>query len=90
MDQKHLFKQLVDFQKTTFDNSFNALATLQEQGEAMINSSLKQAEWLPEEGKKVVTDWLEAYKKARTEFKNTVDGNYKKVQEFFDSAKTDV
>jgi F0F1-type ATP synthase delta subunit len=90
MDQKHLFKQIIDFQKTTFDNSFNALATLQEQGESIINASLNQAEWLPAEGKKAISEWLEAYKKARMEFKNTVDNNYKKVQEFFDSTKTDV
>jgi sugar-specific transcriptional regulator TrmB len=90
MDQKHLFKQIIDFQKATFDNSFKALATLQEQGETMINASLNQAEWLPAEGKKAITEWLEAYKKARTEFKNTVDNNYKKVQEFFDSTGTDV
>ena len=90
MDQKHLFKQIIDFQKATFDNSFKALATLQEQGETMINASLNQAEWLPAEGKKAITEWLEAYKKARTEFKNTVDNNYKKVQEFFDSTGTNV
>jgi hypothetical protein len=90
MDQKHLFKQIIDFQRTTFDNSFNALATLQEQGETIINASLNQAEWLPAEGKKAITEWLEAYKKARAEFKNTVDNNYKKVQEFFDSTGTDV
>jgi uncharacterized protein YggL (DUF469 family) len=90
MDQKHLFKQIIDFQKTSFDNSFHALATLQEQGEAMITASLKQAGWLPEEGKKAVMEWLEAYKKARTEFKNTVDGNYKKVEKFFQSSETDV
>jgi polyhydroxyalkanoate synthesis regulator phasin len=89
MDQKHLFKQIIDFQKATFDNSFNALATLQEQGETMISTSLNQAEWLPEEGKKVIKEWLDTYKKARSEFKNTVDGNFKKVQEFFDSTKTD-
>jgi hypothetical protein len=90
MDQKHLFKQIIDFQKTTFDNSFNALTTLQEQGESIINASLNQAEWLPAEGKKAISEWLAAYKKARMEFKNTVDNNYKKVQEFFDSTKTDV
>ncbi len=89
MDQKHLFKQIIDFQKATFDNSFNALSTLQEQGETMISTSLNQAEWLPAEGKKVIKEWLDNYKKARSDFKNTVDGNFKKVQEFFDSTKTD-
>lgn len=90
MDQKHVFKQIIDFQKGTFDNSFNALAKLQEQGEVMVNTFLSQAGWLPEEGKKVITEWIEAYKKARTEFKETVDGNFKKVQDFFESTKSDV
>lgn len=89
MDQKYLFKQIIEFQKTTFDNSFDALAKLQEQGESIINNSLKQAEWLPEEGKKAIKEWLQAYKKARAEFKNTVDSNFTKVQEFFEGTKTD-
>ncbi|MFO8084798.1 MAG: hypothetical protein R6U27_10825 [Desulfobacterales bacterium] len=89
MDQKHVFKQIVDFQKGTFDNSFNALAKLQEQGETMVTTFLNQAGWLPEEGKKVITEWLEAYKKARIEFKDTVDSNFKKVEEFFESNKYD-
>jgi hypothetical protein len=89
MDQKLVFKQIIDFQKGTFDNSFTALERLQEQGETMVNTFLTQAGWLPEEGRKVITDWIDAYKKARTEFKDTVDGNFKKVEEFFESAKYD-
>lgn len=52
MDQKILFKQMIDFQKATFDNSFKAMSTLQEQGEQMVSMFLEQAPWLPPEGKK--------------------------------------
>jgi hypothetical protein len=89
MDQKQVFKQLIDFQKGTFDNSFNAMAKLQEQGETMLNSFLAQAPWLPEDGKKAVAEWMDAYKKARNDFKETVNGNFEKLQEYFESTKTD-
>ena len=86
MDQRDLFKQMIDFQKKTFDNSFQAMAQIQEQGETMLNQFLSQAAWLPEEGKKAVKDWIEAYKKARVEFKDTVDRNFQQVQDFFEQS----
>lgn len=83
MDQKKMFKQMIDFQKTTFDNSFNAMTTLQEQGEKMTQAFLDQAHWLPSEGKKVINDWIQAYKTGRESFKQTVEDNFSKVDEFF-------
>lgn len=78
-------KQMIDFQKTTFDNTFNAMVSLQEQTEIMVNTIIDQSPWLPEEGKKVINEWLEAYKKGRNDFKKFVDENFKKVEEFFAS-----
>lgn len=83
MEQKKLFKQMIDFQKATFDNSFNAMSTLQEQGEKMVDTFLEQAAWLPKEGKKAISDWINAYKEGRTKFKETVEDNFKKVEEYF-------
>ncbi|MDX9817484.1 MAG: hypothetical protein RBT16_01125, partial [Desulfococcus multivorans] len=62
MDQKKVFKQMIDFQKTTFDNSFSAMTTLQEQGEKMMTAFLDQAAFLPDEGKAAVKKWIDAYK----------------------------
>jgi polyhydroxyalkanoate synthesis regulator phasin len=86
MDQNQIFKQMIDFNKTTFDNSFNALVMLQEQTEKMVHSFLEQATWLPEEGKKVLNDWVSAYKKGCEDFKKTVDENFQKVDDYFVSA----
>ena len=83
MDQKAIFKQMVDFNKATFDNSFNAMGMVQEQAERMLNMSLEQATWLPEEGKKVIDEWIKAYKKGREDFKKIVDENFAKVEAFF-------
>jgi hypothetical protein len=83
MDQKQMFKQMFEFNKAAFDNTFNAMVMLQEQSERMANTMLEQATWLPQEGRKVITDWVDAYKKGRENFKKMVDESFHKVEEYF-------
>ena len=83
MDQKQVFKQMFDFNKAAFDNTFNAMVMLQEQAERMSNTMLEQATWLPEEGRKVIKDWVDAYKQGRENFKKIVDDNFQKVDDYF-------
>ena len=83
MEPGNVAKQMIDFHKTTFNNTFNAMVMLQEQTEKMVNTFLEQATWLPEEGKKVINEWVKAYKKGREDFKKTVDENFKRVEDFF-------
>lgn len=85
MDSAKIAKQMIDFQKTTFDNTFSAMVMLQEQTERMAGTLLDQATWMPEEGRKAVNDWVKAYKKGREDFKKSVDENFKKVEDFFKS-----
>jgi len=87
MDQINMLKQMVEFNKTTFDNSFKAMVMLQEQTETMINTMLGQATWLPEEGRKAIKDWVKAYKKGRDEFKKLVEESFEKVEDFFASSE---
>ena len=86
MEQKEILKQMIAFNKTAFDNSFNAMVMVQEQTERMVNTFLVQSTWLPDEGKKVISDWVKAYKKGREDFKKLVDQSYKRVEDFFASA----
>ena len=83
MEPKQIAKQMIQFNKASFDNTFNAMTMLQEQTEKMVNSFIEQSAWMPAEGKKAVYDWIKAYKRGREDFKASVDGNYKKVEEFF-------
>ena len=62
---------------------------MQEQGEKMGNMFLEQAPWLPEEGRKAVTDWINAYKTGRDKFKDTVESNFDKVTTFFSTGNTE-
>lgn len=83
MDTTNIAKQMIAFQKATFNNTFNAMVLLQEQSEATLGSTMKQFDWLPEEGKKAIGDWIGAYKKGRQEFKKLIDSNFEKVESFF-------
>ena len=83
MEPKQIAKQMVDFNKKAFDASFEAMAAMQEKTEKMVSTMMQQSQFFPDEGKKLITDWLKTYKKGREEFKAAADENFKKVDAFF-------
>ena len=85
MEQGKIAKQMIDFHKATFDNTFNAMSILQEQTERMVSMFLEQSPWVPEEGRKAINEWVKTYKKGRVEFKAAVDESFTKVDDFFNS-----
>ncbi len=87
MDQKQIVKQMIEFNKTAFDNTFNAMAVLQDQTEKLIFHFLEKAPWFPAEGKKAINEWVSACKKGREEFKKNANESYKKVTDYFAKAK---
>lgn len=87
MDQKQMMKQMIDFNKAAFENAFNTMTLLQDQTERMTNVFLEQAPWLPKEGRKVIDEWMKAYKTGRDSFKNSMDDAFKKVENYFAEPK---
>ena len=83
MDQKQIARQMIQFNKTAFDNSFNAMSMVYEQNEKMLQTFLQQATWIPEEGRKAIENWIQTYKKGCEDFKKMADENYQKVEAFF-------
>ncbi|PKN74573.1 MAG: hypothetical protein CVU52_06630 [Deltaproteobacteria bacterium HGW-Deltaproteobacteria-10] len=83
MEPKQIAKQMIDFSKTAFDNSFEAMAVLQDQTEKMVNVFIEQNAMMPEEGKKAVYDWIKSYKKGRNDLRVAADESFKKVESFF-------
>jgi len=82
MEKQQAFKQMMEFNQAALDNTFNAMAMLQEQAERMIHLSLEQATMLPKEGKKVYTEWLKACTKGSETFKKAVDDGFQKMEGF--------
>jgi len=82
MEPKAITKQIIDFQKTTFDNTFNGMLMLQDQTEKAMNSFFEQGAGIPAEGKKAVDEWVTACKKGRNDFKKAIDENFSKMKSF--------
>ena len=76
METTQITKQMIGFQKTVLDNSFNALAIVQDQTETMINNVIGQVPSINDDGKKQMVEAFAYTKKARDEFKKAVDQGY--------------
>ena len=83
MEHYQIFNQMAQFNKTAFDNSYNAMMRFREYNEKMANSLLDQATWVPEQGKKAITDWMKSYNKGCEDFKKIVDQNYQNLEKYF-------
>jgi sugar-specific transcriptional regulator TrmB len=76
-------RQMIDFQKTTFDNTFNTIVKIQDQAEKMTAEAMSQMTWLPEEGRKAIDNSIEMFKKARDDYKKAVNDGFAKIEEIF-------
>ncbi len=52
MEQKQMARQMMEFNKTAFDNSFSAMSALQDQTEKLVLSFLDKAAWFPDRREK--------------------------------------
>ncbi len=85
MDQNTVLRQVLQFNKTAFDNSFNALVMLQEQAEKATRMMLDQAPWVPEAGRSTIEEWVNSYSRGRNDFKKQMDESFQKLEAQFKS-----
>jgi len=87
MQPKQMLKQMIDLNKSAFDNAFNTMTMLQGQMESVISTFVDQSTGMTEEGKKAAREWAAIYKKGFEDYKRVVDDNFKKVDSFFQQGK---
>ena len=78
MDTKRLMKEFMEFNKSAFDSAFDALVSIQDQGEKLANSIMDDAKWFPEEGQKHINEVITALNKGRDALKKAMDEQYAK------------
>ncbi len=84
MDQKTLMKQLIEFNKTSFNNTYNTMIMMQEQAERMSSTLINHPTLLTDDGKKVIEDWVSLFKTKRHEYQDVVNENFKKLEDFLE------
>jgi hypothetical protein len=83
MDQKKMFKQIIEFNQTTFNNRFTTTVLVQDQFERLSNAALDQIPGLPAEGRKAIEDWAEIFKNGRNSFKQQMDNSFEQAEKLF-------
>lgn len=81
-----MVSRAVDYQKTMFDNSFSMMATIQEQGDKMMNLAMERSIFFPDSGKKMYANWTDFSKNNRENCKDYVDNCLERVREFFSTS----
>jgi len=81
MEMSMITKQIIGFQKTMFENTYNGLTVLQDCSQNMMEGYIKQLPWMNDEHMKPFEDSFEFLKKARREYKDAVDQGFVKLEE---------
>lgn len=85
MDPQKMGKQMIDFQKATFTNAYNTLSMFQDQSERFVNTFMEQNPMLPQQSKDAFQEWLKMCKKARDDYKKSIDESFKNLEKYFES-----
>ncbi|GKT09379.1 hypothetical protein [Desulforhabdus sp. TSK] len=89
MNQNEIFKSMLQFNKTVFENTYNAITLMQDQAEKMFDSVCSQNSLLPKDGKSLMDEWTKVYKTGRESFKHYTDAAFNKVETFLSEARND-
>ena len=84
METVQFAKQTLKFQKTIFDNSYNAMIMAQDQTEKMVNSYINQLPWVDEQSKKAMQGPMDMAKKTRDELKKATEDGFVRFEEFLE------
>ncbi len=76
MEYDQIAKQVIDFQKISFDSWFSTMALVQDQAATTVDKMLDQAAWMPAEGRKAIQSWMSACTSERDRLKSYVDQSF--------------
>ena len=83
MEFGRISKQIMEFQKLTFTNCFDAVVMLQDQATSAMSRTVQQNTWLPEEGQKMIQSWVDACRQERERFRTYVDNGFTYIETYF-------
>lgn len=85
MELTGMTKQIIDFQKASFDQIFAGVSALHDFSENLMDGFLNQAPWINEESKKPISDSMKFVKNAREDYKKAVYQGFAELEKLVDS-----
>ncbi len=86
METSKVTKQMIKFQKMTFDNWYSAMSLVQDQAVSTMDTMLGQASWLPADSRDAVQNWVGDIKDERNRFKGYVDNGFESLEKILTGA----
>jgi hypothetical protein len=86
METSKITKQMIKFQKMSFDNWYSAMSLMQDQAVSTMDTMLGQARWLPADGRDAIQNWVGDIKDERNRFKGYVDNGFVSLEKILTSA----
>jgi hypothetical protein len=85
MEYTQITKQMLNFQKMSFDSWYNAVSVVQDQAVSNMGMMLNQAAWIPEDGRNAIQSWVQISKEERNRLKSYVDMGFAAIEKSISS-----
>jgi carboxypeptidase C (cathepsin A) len=83
MDYAQLTKKMIDCQKTSFSNFYDTVGGFQDQAASELKRALQENAWFwPEEGRKAVQGWMDAFLQGRGHLRVYVDEGFANLEKY--------
>jgi hypothetical protein len=83
LEQKPLFKQVIELNQATLNNAFDAMALLQYRFENIANGAMDMAPGLPDEKRQAIKDWVELFKDGCDSMKQHMNHSFEQAEKLF-------
>jgi hypothetical protein len=90
LEQKQLFKQVIELNQATLNNVFDAMTLLQNRFENIANGAMDLAPGLTDEKRETMKNWAELYKDGRDSMKQHMNHSFEQAEKLFAIQKEDV
>lgn len=90
MEHFKLTKQLFEFQKSSLNNSLQAMAAFKSPMLYMSQIMFEAGKKIPMENQKIMDEWMQAFKNSQEEMQKTVDDGYEMIGTFLSTPSAKV
>ena len=89
INANEITRRALDFQKSTFATCYDAVSAIQDHTVSEVDKLLNQTTWIPDEGRKVISSWINFCKNERERYRAYLEESFSVLKRHFPAAKED-
>lgn len=83
METNLMTKKFLDFQKGAISQWYDVMTSMQEHAASSLRTVMDQSDWIPDEGRQMVQNWVSACKKGCHDYKELVEESISGFEKVF-------